>query len=100
MHPKKIYDQMAKWHHMPKKEDIPFIPTVVTLIVIMAWAFFMLLHALFWSRDYNLFQNIVTLILSLIIVGCGLGIVWMYWVVRLAPKNAESQPAPPPPTTR
>lgn len=74
---------MMKWHDMPdmsKKEEMPFIPIVVSLIVIIGWAFFMLLHVLFWSEDYNLFQNIVILILSLIIVGCGLGILWMYWV--------------------
>jgi hypothetical protein len=53
-----------------------------------ARAIFMLLHALFWSGNFNLFQNIVILILSLIMVGCGLGILWMYWVFRRAPKNA------------
>jgi len=72
---------------MPNKEEMPFIPTVVSLIVVIGWALFALLHVLFWSGDFNLFQNIVILILSLVIVGCGLGILWMYWIFRRAPKN-------------
>jgi membrane-bound acyltransferase YfiQ involved in biofilm formation len=75
---------------MPMKEEIRFTPTVVTLIVIIGWAFFMLLHVLFWSGNYNLFQNVVILFLSLVIVACFLGILWMYWEFRRAPKERDN----------
>jgi protein-S-isoprenylcysteine O-methyltransferase Ste14 len=90
---------MMKWHDMPKKEDMPFIPIVITLVVIIGWAVVMLLDAVFWSSNLNLFQNIVILILSGIIVACVLGIVWMAWVSRYTRKNAEYQPPPPPPSS-
>jgi len=62
---------------------------MLSLIVFIGWAVFAMLHAVFWSGGFNLFQNIVILVVSLIIVGCGLGIVWMYWFFRRAPKNAS-----------
>ena len=77
-------------YDMPMKEELPFIPTVVTLIVIIGWACLMLLHVLFWSVHLTLFQNFFIMILSVIIVACGLGILWMYWV------NRRSSPLPPP----
>jgi hypothetical protein len=81
---------MMKCYGMPMKDEMPFIPIVISLIVIIGWAFFMLMHVLFWSGNFNLFQNIVILLLSMIMVGCGLGILWMYWLFRRAPKKRDS----------
>lgn len=80
---------------MPKNKDMPFIPIMTTLIVIIAWAVAMMLYAVFWSIKLNLFQNIVIVILSGIIVACVLGIVWMAWVFRYTRKNVEYEPPPP-----
>jgi len=87
---------MMKCYGMPTKEEIPFIPTVATLIVIIGCAFFMLLHVLFWSGNYSLFQNTFILFLSLLIVACSLGILWMYWEFRRAPKKQDWTPPPAP----
>lgn len=69
---------------MRDKESSPFIPIVVTLIAGILWAIFMLLHVLFWSSNFDLFQNIVIFILSLVATGCVIGLMWVYWVFRRA----------------
>ena len=75
------------------KDEIRFIPTVVTLPVIIDWAVFMLLYVLFWSGNFSWFQSAVILFLSLVIVACGLGILWVYWEHRRAPRIRDSEGA-------
>jgi hypothetical protein len=67
---------------MTKKEASPFVPTVVTIVAVICWAIFMLLHILFWSADFDLFQNIVIILLSLVVVGGFIGLMWVVWVFR------------------
>ncbi len=67
---------------MTKKEANPFIPTVVTIVLVICWAIFMLLHVLFWSSDFDLFQNIVIILLSLVLVGGVIGLMWVVWAFR------------------
>ena len=38
---------------------------VLTLVAVIAWLVFILLYALFWSGNYNLFQNIVVTVVTL-----------------------------------
>jgi len=63
-------------------KDMPFNAIIASLVAVIAWALFAILYVIYWSGNFNLFQNIVILLLSVVIVGCGLGIVWMYWVRR------------------
>ncbi len=67
---------------MTRKEANPFIPIVVTIVAGICWAIFMLLHILFWSSDFDLFQNIVIILLSLVLVGGVIGLMWVVWVFR------------------
>jgi hypothetical protein len=67
---------------MTEKEANPFVPIVVTIVSMICWATFMLLYALFWSTGFNLFQNIVVVLLSLVVVGGVLGLMWVSWVYR------------------
>jgi len=67
---------------MIEKEANPFIPIVVTIVAMICWAIFMLLYALFWSTGFNLFQNIVVVLLSLVVVGGVLGLMWVSWAFR------------------
>jgi hypothetical protein len=69
---------------MTEKEATPFIPIVVTLVAGVCWAIFMLLHVLFWSSNFDLFQNIVIIIASLVVAGCAIGLMWVFWVFRRA----------------
>ena len=67
---------------MTKKEASPFIPTVVTIVAVICWAVFMLLHILFWSGDFDLFQNIVIILLSLVLAAGLIGLMWVVWAFR------------------
>lgn len=69
---------------MTTKEESPFAPIVVTLLAIICWAIFMLLDILFWSQNFNLFQNIVIFIISIVVTGCIIGLMWVFWVFRRA----------------
>ena len=44
-------------------------PIVFSILGVIAWLVFILLYALFWSRGFSLFQNIIVTIVSLAIAG-------------------------------
>jgi len=58
----------------------PFALVVGSILGIVAWALFILLFALFWSNDFNLFQDVIVTIVSLIITGLLIGLMWMFWL--------------------
>ena len=64
---------------MTKKEPNPFIPIVVSILAGIGWAIFILLHTIFWSTEFDLFQNIVIILVSLVIVGGSIGLMWVVW---------------------
>ena len=86
---KEIYCQTMKCVFMSKKEANPFIPIVVTIVAGICWAIFMLLYVLLWSSDFDLFQNIVIILLSIVVVGGFIGLMWVVWAFRrgLAPSD-------------
>jgi hypothetical protein len=55
---------------------------VVTMLAIIAWLVFILLYALYWSTNYDLFQNIVVVIVTLGITGLVIGLGWVIWGFR------------------
>jgi len=63
-------------------KDNPFAPIVATLIAAICWAIFMLLDVLLWSPNFNLFQNIVILIISIVVTACIIGLMWVFWIFR------------------
>lgn len=54
-------------------------PVVASILGILAWAVFILLYALFWSNGFSLFQNVIVTIVSLIIAGLLIGLMWVVW---------------------
>lgn len=64
---------------MTKKEPNPFIPIVVSILAGIGWAIFILLHTIFWSTEFDLFQNIVIILVSLVVVGGSIGLIWVVW---------------------
>ncbi len=54
-------------------------PIVGSIFVIIGWLVFILLYALYWSKSFDLFQNIIVTIVTLAIAGLLVGAVWMIW---------------------
>lgn len=75
-------------HGAPKtrsgKYEGPVAPVVASILAVMAWAIFILLYALFWSTRFSIFQNIIVTIVSLVITGLLIGLMW----VILSPRGA------------
>ena len=63
-----------EWRHAG-----PIVPIVSTFVGVIAWLLFILFYALFWSRGYSLFQNVIVTIVSLAIAGLLIGLMWMIW---------------------
>jgi hypothetical protein len=57
----------------------PFGAIMGSILGIIAWLVFILLYALYWSKSFDLFQNIIVTIASLLIVGLLIGAMWMIW---------------------
>jgi len=57
----------------------PFILIIVSALGILAWLIYILLFALYWSKGYNLFQDLVVFSATLCITGVMLGLMWIIW---------------------
>jgi len=55
---------------------------ILTLVAVIAWLVFILLYALFWFGNYNLFQNIVVTVVTLGITGVVIALGWVIWGFR------------------
>lgn len=73
----------AEKRHSGRYEG-PVAPVVASIAGVMAWCVFILLYALFWSRSFDVFQNLIVTVVSLIITGLAIGLMW----VILGPKGA------------
>jgi uncharacterized membrane protein YozB (DUF420 family) len=54
-------------------------PIVGSVSVIIGWLVFILLYALYWSKGFDLFQNIIVTMVSLATTGlliCGVLMIW------------------------
>jgi hypothetical protein len=60
----------------------PLAPIVVSIVGVIGWLVFILLYALYWSKGFSLFQNIIVTVASLLIVGLVIGLVWVVWGFR------------------
>jgi hypothetical protein len=69
---------------MAEKEKTPFIPIIVSILAAIIWAAFMLLHILVWSFNFGWLQNLAIILLSLVVMGGLVGIMWVYWVFKRA----------------
>ncbi len=52
---------------------------VASVVVFLVWLVFILIFALYWSEEFNLFQNIVVFVVSLCITGVLIGLMWIIW---------------------
>jgi len=54
-------------------------PIVGCVLVVAGWLLFILSYALYWSKGYDLFQNVIVTIVSIGIAGLLMGGVMMIW---------------------
>lgn len=69
--------------HKGNRYEGPVAPVVASIVAVLAWAIFILLYALFWSSGYSLFQNFIVTVVTLLITGLIIGLMW----VLLGPRN-------------
>ncbi len=62
----------------------PLVPIVISILAGIGWLIFVLLHTVFWSIEFDLFQNIVILGASLLIVALLIGLMWVLWGFKQA----------------
>lgn len=63
----------------PYQVEPPFAPILGSILGVVAWLLFILLYALYWSKSYDLFQNAVVTIVSLLVMMLGIGTMWLIW---------------------
>ncbi len=63
----------------PQRRSGFFVPGVISLAAVLAWLIYILLFALYWSKGYDLFQDVVVFIVTLCITALLIGLMWMIW---------------------
>jgi uncharacterized RDD family membrane protein YckC len=57
----------------------PIAPIILSILGVVAWLVFILIFALYWSSGFSLFQNVIVTIVSFLIAGLLIGLMWMPW---------------------
>jgi hypothetical protein len=73
-HVNSIENDGVHWKHSGA-----FAPIVGSMLDVIAWLLFILFYALFWSRGFSLFQNVIVTIVSLAIAVLLIGLMWIIW---------------------
>jgi len=74
-----VTDSALRQSSATEMNDVPVTPIALSIIGVIAWLVFILLYALYWSSGYSLFQNIIVTIVSFLIAGLVIGLMWMPW---------------------
>jgi hypothetical protein len=61
--------------------------TVASIVTGFGWVVFILLFAGFWSRGFDLFQNVVVFFASILVALGILAAMWAGWGMRWGPWN-------------
>ena len=72
-------ENKQSWNGKPQKSGFPLAPIIVSIVGVLVWLIFILFFALFWSKGYNLFQDIVVLLATLCIAALAIGLMWVIW---------------------
>ena len=62
----------------------PLGPIVATFLIVIGWLVFILVYALDWSSKYSAFQNAIVTLVTLVIMGLLIGLIWTAWGIRHA----------------
>lgn len=82
----KVQEPSAPWKAAEKKRtrryEGPVAPIIASILGIMAWCIFILFYALFWSLGFNWFQNLIVTVVSLVVTGLAIGLMWVLFGPR------------------
>ena len=70
---------MKKSMSQQQKYEGPMGPVVGSIVFVIGWLVFILLYALYWSKGFDLFQNVIVTIVSLAIMSLLIGAMWLIW---------------------
>ena len=62
-----------------EKYEGPMGPVIASILGVVAWLVFILIYALYWSKGFTIFQNIIVTIVSLSIAALLIGAMWLVW---------------------
>ena len=63
----------------------PLGPIVGTIVALIGWLVFIVFYALFWSKGFDLFQNVIVTVASLMIVALLIALMWIVWLRMRGP---------------
>jgi hypothetical protein len=67
----------------PKESDLPSRARIVASILgPVAWLSFTLLYVGFWAQGFSLFQSVIVILVSVIILAGVMGALWASWGMR------------------
>lgn len=55
---------------------------VASILVPVAWLSFTLLYVGFWAQGFTLFQSVIVILVSVILLGGVMGAIWASWGMR------------------
>lgn len=56
---------------------VPKLAVIISILAFVAWSVFILVYALYSSSHFSWFQNIIVTIVSLLITGLVIGLMWV-----------------------
>ena len=69
-----------------RKIDLPSRARIVASILgPVAWLSFTLLYVGFWAQGFSLFQSVIVILVSVIVLGGLMGALWASWGMRHSP---------------
>jgi high-affinity Fe2+/Pb2+ permease len=76
-------DGAALKDDLPNRKVGPPIGAIIgTILGVVAWLLFILFYALYWSKNFDLFQNAIVTVASFLIAGLLMGLMWLLWGFR------------------
>jgi len=67
---------------------MPFGPIIVSFLAVVVWLVFILVFALYWSPSFSIFQDVIVTIVSLLVMGLLVGLMWVVWGMRFAKSSS------------
>ncbi len=62
---------------------------IATIVVVIAWLSFVILYLAFGASGLSLFQSIAIFIVSVLVLGGLMAVLWVSWGMKMAKKMAE-----------
>jgi cation transporter-like permease len=71
-----------------------FVPVVLSILALIVWLSFILAYALLWSGRFSLFQDFIVAIVSFLVTGLLVSLMWVIWAFKVAKWGNLSLPFP------